>query len=69
MTHAHDGPAQAAEAERVRLLAQTGDGSDRARLQKLLRLERERADADQMALTASHELALAEKFSRLGMTR
>ena len=53
----------------MRLLAQTGDGSDRARLQKLLRLERERADADLMALTASHELTLAEKFSRLGMTR
>ena len=39
------------------------------RLQKLLKLERERADADLMALTAEHELALAEVFKRAGVTR
>ena len=60
---------QLAEAERTALLAQTAEGSDRARLQKLLKLERERADTELMALTAEHELALAEKFKRLGVTR
>ena len=57
------------QAERVRLLAQTEEGADRARLQKLLKLERERADAELMGLTAEHELALAGKFKKLGITR
>mmetsp|Transcript_78994 Transcript_78994/g.157044 ORF Transcript_78994/g.157044 Transcript_78994/m.157044 type:complete len:93 (-) Transcript_78994:179-457(-) len=60
---------QLAEAERARLLSQTAEGADRVRLQKLLKLERERADSDLMALTAEHELSLAEHFSQLGMTR
>lgn len=60
---------QKAEAERTKLLGQTPEGADRVRLQKLLKLERERADSDLMALTAEHELELAEHFSRLGVTR
>jgi len=51
------------------VLACEQEGADRVRLQKLLKLERERADSDLMALTAEHELELAEHFSRLGVTR
>ena len=60
---------QAAEAGRVQLLSNCAEGADRVRLQKLLKLERERADAELMGLTAEHELRLAQAFKRLGMTR
>lgn len=60
---------QTAEAGRVQLLAACAEGADRVRLQKLLKLERERADAELMGLTAEHELRLAQEFKRLGMTR
>ena len=39
------------------------------RLQKLLKLERERADSELMALTAEHELSLAKLFQKTGVTR
>ena len=60
---------QLAEAERTALLAQTAEGSESARLQKLLKLERERADSEMMALTAEHELSLARLFKQAGVTR
>ena len=60
---------QLAEAGRVELLAKTADGPDRVRLQKLLKLERDRADAELRGLTAEHELALAQQFKKLGVTR
>ena len=53
----------------MKLLSVTPEGTDRARLQKLLKLERDRADAELMGLTAEHELALAQQFTRLGVTR
>ena len=60
---------QLQEAKRVELLAATPDGADRVRLQKLLKLERERGDNELMALTAEHELALAQLFKKAGVTR
>ena len=60
---------QVAEAGRVALLTQTSEGPDRVRLQKLLKLERDRADAELRGLTAEHELALAQRFKKLGVTR
>ena len=60
---------QLKEAERARILEATADGADKTRLLKLLKLERERADSELMALTAEHELALAEQFAKLGVTR
>jgi hypothetical protein len=56
-------------AKRAELLAATPEGADRARLQKLQKFERERADSELMALTAEHELRLAELFKRVGVTR
>ena len=60
---------QIAEAGRVELLGKTAEGADRVRLQKLLKLERDRADAELRGLTAEHELALAELFKKLKVTR
>ena len=57
------------EAKRAELLASTPEGPDRVRLQKLLKLERERADGEMMALAAEHELALAQLFKKTGVTR
>ena len=53
----------------MRLLEATPEGGDRERLQKVLNLERERADAELMGLTAEHELALSRQFARLGVSR
>ena len=60
---------QLAEAKRAELLAKTAEGADKVRLQKLLKLERERADSELMALTAEHELRLAELFKKVGVSR
>lgn len=60
---------QIAEAGRVELLGKNSEGADRVRLQKLLKLERDRADAELRGLTAEHELALAELFKKLKVTR
>jgi hypothetical protein len=60
---------QSKEAKRVAMLASAEDGPDRVRLQKLLKLERERADAELMGLTAEHELRLAQRFKKLGVSR
>ena len=38
-------------------------------LVQIFSLERSKADADLMELTAKHELALASKMAKLGMTR
>ena len=57
------------EQRRAQLLAGTPEGTDRVRLQKLLKLERERADSEMMALTAEHELSLARLFKQAGVTR
>jgi hypothetical protein len=59
----------AREAEREVLLASTRTNADRSRLQKLIAMERERSEAEMMGLTAEHELALAERFAKLGLTR
>ena len=67
--HLRQDAEQLDEARRSALLAETAEGSDRVRLQKLLKLERERADSELMALTAEHELALAQLFQRAGVTR
>jgi hypothetical protein len=60
---------QRAEKKRSEMLLNTPEGADRVRLQKLLKMERERADSELMGLTAEHELALAELFKKAGVTR
>ena len=60
---------QEREARRADLVAETSAGPDRERLLKIFELERSQASADMMALTADHELALAQRMAELGMTR
>ena len=60
---------QIAEAKRTELLATVPEGPDRTRLQKLLKLERERADSEMMALTADHERRVAELFKKASVSR
>ena len=55
--------------ERTELLDETPPGPDRERLLKIFELERSQAESDMMALTADHELALAQRMAELGMTR
>ena len=57
------------DAQRKRLLEETPPGPDRERLLKICDMERSRASADLMSLTADHELALAQRMAELGMTR
>lgn len=60
---------QERETRRAELIAETSAGPDRERLFKIFELERSQASAKMMALTADHELALAQRMAELGMTR
>ena len=59
---------QRAEKKRSEMLLNTPEGADRVRLQKLLKMERERADSELMGLTAEHECALI-RVSNAGASR